>query len=66
MSLFHISTQRVRQHCKPILPRKDLSSDLTELKTSHVCIKGLDWSREELPKLGEGILSNDLGNGEIS
>ena len=38
----------------------------TELKTSHVCIEGLDWSREELQKLGEGMLSNNLGNGEIS
>ena len=42
------------------------SSDTTKLQTSHVCITGLDWSREELPKLGEGMLSNDLGNGEIS
>ena len=39
---------------------------LQDSKTSHVCIKGLDWSIEELPKLGEGMLSNDLGNGEIS
>ena len=30
------------------------------------CIMGLDWSREELPKLGEGMLSNDLGNGKVS
>ena len=42
------------------------SSYTTRLQTSHVCIMGLDWSREELPKLGEGMLSNDLGNGEIS
>ena len=38
----------------------------TGLKTSHVCIEGLDWSREKLSKPGEGMLSNDLGNGEIS
>ena len=38
----------------------------TRLQTSHVCIMGLDWSREELPKPGEGMLSNDLGDGEIS
>ena len=48
------------------LQERTWSSDLTELKTSHVCIEGLDWSREELPKLGEGMLSNDMGNGEIS
>ena len=42
------------------------SSDLTKLQTSHVCIESLDWSREELPKFGEGMLSNDPGNGEIS
>ena len=42
------------------------SSDSTRLQTSHVCISGLDWRREELPKLGEGMLSNNLGDGEIS
>ena len=26
----------------------------------------LDWSREELPKPGEGMLSDNLGDGEIS
>ena len=39
---------------------------LQDSKTSHVCIKGLDWSREKLSKPGEGMLSNNLGNGEIS
>ena len=38
---------------------------LQDLKPVMLCIKGLDWGREELPKLGEGMLSNNLGNGEI-
>ena len=66
MSLFHTSTQEFTQYCKPMLPRKGQSGDLAELKTSHVCIEGLDWSREKLPIPGEGMLSNDLGYGEIS
>ena len=39
---------------------------LQDSKPVMFAIEGLDWSREKLLKLGEGMLSNDLGNGEIS
>ena len=67
MSLFHISTQRVTQHCKLDASKKGLGAVILQnLKPVMFASRGLDWSREELPKLGEGMLSNDLGNGEIS
>ena len=37
---------------------------LQDSRPFHVCIMGLDWSGEELPKPGEGMLSNDLGGWE--
>ena len=67
MSLFHTSTQEVDTILLTDASKKGTwCSDSTGLETSHVCIEGLDWSREKLSKLGERMLSNDLGNGEIS
>ena len=63
MSLFHTVNPRSDTILQTNASKKGLGAViLTGLETSHVCIKGLDWSREKLPKLGEGMLSNDLGN----
>ena len=55
-------------HCKPMPSKKGTwSSDLTELETSHVLHRGaLTGAEKNYQKLGEGMLSNNLGNGEIS
>ena len=46
--------------------KKGLGAVILQNSNQSCLHQGLDWSREELPKLGEGMLSNDLGNGEIS
>ena len=46
--------------------KRTWSSYSTRFQASHVCVKGIDWGWEELPKPGEGVLSDDLGDGEIS
>ena len=66
VTLPYFNPKRCNHSANQCLQKRTWSSDSTRLQTSHVCIMGLDWSGEELTKPGEGVLSDDLGDGEIS
>ena len=37
----------------------------TEFHTSDVCIQGIDWKWEELPKFGMRVFGNNMGHGKV-
>ena len=67
MSLFHTSTLGVTLHYKQMHPRRGLVQLYFRTRNpSCLHLGALTGAREELPEPGEGMLSNNLGYGEIS